>query len=133
MRPRDVSGRARRQPTLERREEIFNDAVEIIDREYADDLDVDALARRVAASRRQLQRSFAEVGGTTIRDYVTMTRMAHAAARLEDGGTSVKRVALSVGYRQPAHFAKAFRRHYGTSPSAFRARSAAAGQPGGRR
>ena len=30
-------------------------------------------------------------------------------------------MAYRVGYRQPAQFAKAFRRHHGTSPSDFRA------------
>ena len=37
---------------------------------------------------------------------------------------TVREVAHRVGYRQPAQFAKAFRRHHGASPSAYRARSA---------
>jgi AraC-like DNA-binding protein len=32
----------------------------------------------------------------------------------------VRDVARRVGYRQPAQFAKAFRRHHGMSPSAYR-------------
>jgi AraC family transcriptional regulator, regulatory protein of adaptative response / methylphosphotriester-DNA alkyltransferase methyltransferase len=32
----------------------------------------------------------------------------------------VNRVASAVGYRQPAQFAKAFRRHHGRPPSAYR-------------
>jgi AraC-like DNA-binding protein len=31
-------------------------------------------------------------------------------------------VAHRVGYRQPAQFAKAFRRHHGLSPSTYRSR-----------
>jgi two-component system response regulator YesN len=34
----------------------------------------------------------------------------------------VREVAQSVGYRQPAQFAKAFRRHHGTSPSSIKGR-----------
>jgi AraC-like DNA-binding protein len=34
---------------------------------------------------------------------------------------TVREVAHRVGYRQPAQFAKAFRRHRGVSPSDFRA------------
>jgi AraC family transcriptional regulator of adaptative response / methylphosphotriester-DNA alkyltransferase methyltransferase len=37
----------------------------------------------------------------------------------------VREVAHRVGYRQPAQFAKAFRRHHGVAPSDFRARSRA--------
>jgi AraC-like DNA-binding protein len=36
---------------------------------------------------------------------------------------TVRDVAHRVGYRQPAQFAKAFRRHHGLAPSDFRARS----------
>jgi AraC-like DNA-binding protein len=32
----------------------------------------------------------------------------------------VREVAQRVGYRQPAQFAKAFRRHHGVAPSDFR-------------
>jgi AraC family transcriptional regulator of adaptative response / methylphosphotriester-DNA alkyltransferase methyltransferase len=32
----------------------------------------------------------------------------------------VREVAQRVGYRQPAQFAKAFRRHHGLAPAAFR-------------
>jgi AraC family transcriptional regulator of adaptative response / methylphosphotriester-DNA alkyltransferase methyltransferase len=34
-----------------------------------------------------------------------------------------------VGYRQPAQFAKAFRRHIGVAPSDFRTRRRGAGAP----
>jgi AraC-like DNA-binding protein len=46
-----------------------------------------------------------------------------AAARLLAGGPlTVREVAQRVGYRQPAQFAKAFRRHHGVSPSSYRSR-----------
>jgi two-component system response regulator YesN len=39
---------------------------------------------------------------------------------LRHRGPTVREVAHRVGYRQPAQFAKAFRRHHGSSPSAYR-------------
>ena len=47
-------------------------------------------------------------------------RMERAAEMLATGPMTVREVAHRVGYRQPAQFAKAFRRHHGVSPSAFR-------------
>ena len=41
--------------------------------------------------------------------------MARAAELLRDGALPVPEVARRVGYRQPAQFAKAFRRHHGTA------------------
>jgi two-component system response regulator YesN len=46
--------------------------------------------------------------------------MARAAQLLRQDSMPVNRVARAVGYRQPAQFAKAFRRHHGAPPSAFR-------------
>jgi transcriptional regulator GlxA family with amidase domain len=109
-----------RDSTRERRRELFEEAAEIVRREYREDLGLDDIARRLASSRRQLQRSFAEAGETTFRSYMQRVRMARAAELLRDRGLPVNRVATAVGYRQPAQFAKAFRRHHGHPPSAFR-------------
>jgi AraC family transcriptional regulator of adaptative response / methylphosphotriester-DNA alkyltransferase methyltransferase len=111
---------AKRPSTAARRRTLFEEAAQIIDREYAQDLALDDVARRIAASRRQLQRSFAEAGGTTFRTYLQHVRMARAAELLRSGCLPVSAVARAVGYRQPAQFAKAFRRHHGTPPSSFR-------------
>ena len=112
-----------RQSTKHRRRAVFEEAVQVIERKYAEDLDLDALAREIATSRRQLQRVFAEVGETSFREYLAKVRMRHAAQLLREGAIPVREVAQSVGYRQPAQFAKAFRRHHGTSPSSLKGRS----------
>jgi two-component system response regulator YesN len=92
----------------------------IVEVEYASDLELDDIARRVASSRRQLQRAYAEIGGTTFREHLTRVRMERAAGLLANGSLTVREVARRVGYRQPAQFAKTFRRHLGTVPSAYR-------------
>ena len=111
-----------RPATIHHRTSLFEDAVAIVEDEYAADLSLDDIARRVASSRRQLQRSYAEIGATTFREHLTAVRMERAAAMLEPHGPTVREVAHRVGYRQPAQFAKAFRRHHGISPSEYRAR-----------
>ena len=110
-----------RPATIRLRTSLFEEAARIVEREFAPDLSLDDIARRVASSRRQLQRAFAEVGHTTFRDH--LTRGAHGAGRRAAGRRrlTVREVAHRVGYRQPAQFAKAFRRHHGVAPSAFRA------------
>ena len=92
-----------------------------IGNDYADEtLSLAAVAHSIATSRRQLQRVFGE-RGTSFRAEVQRVRMARAAELLEDGAMPVARVARAVGYRQPAQFSKAFRRHHGVPPSAVRA------------
>ena len=111
---------AKRPATAQRRRELFLDAAAIIEAEYQHCLALDDVARRIATSRRQLQRAFAEAGETSFRSYVQRVRMDRAAELLRDGATPVATVASAVGYRQAAQFAKAFRRHHGAAPSSFR-------------
>src|SRR4051812_38657917 len=109
-----------RPATIRLRTSLFEDAVAIVESEYASDLSLDDIARRVASSRRQLQRSYAEIGSTTFREHLTAVRMERAAELLTTRALTVREVAQRVGYRQPAQFAKAFRRHHGVAPSGFR-------------
>jgi AraC family transcriptional regulator of adaptative response / methylphosphotriester-DNA alkyltransferase methyltransferase len=111
---------AKRPATVERRRALFEDAAAIIDSEFDSKLALDDVARRVATSRRQLQRAFAEAGETSFRTYLQRVRMERAAVLLRESSAPVNQVASAVGYRQPAQFAKAFRRHHGSPPSTFR-------------
>jgi AraC-like DNA-binding protein len=109
-----------RTATIELRTSLYDDATAIVAQEYGADLALDDIARRVASSRRQLQRAYKEIGDTTFREHLTAVRMERAAELLSSRSLTVRDVARRVGYRQPAQFAKAFRRHHGMSPSAYR-------------
>jgi AraC family transcriptional regulator, regulatory protein of adaptative response / methylphosphotriester-DNA alkyltransferase methyltransferase len=115
-----------RMGTVARRRTLYEEALDIIEREYARPLELDDVARRLATSRRQLQRAFAEIGATSFRTHVARVRMLRALDLLREGRLPVREVANSVGYRQPAQFAKTFRRHHGAPPSSFRTASGGA-------
>ena len=116
-----------RPATIQLRSSLYEDATAIVEREFGSELSLDDIARRIASSRRQLQRAYAEIGHTTFREHLTRVRMQRAAQLLVHRGLTVREVAHRVGYRQPAQFAKAFRRHIGVAPSDFRARAGSAG------
>jgi transcriptional regulator GlxA family with amidase domain len=111
-----------RPATIRQRVALFDDATEVVNRDFSADLSLDEVARKIATSRRQLQRIYAEVGNTTFRDQLTQVRMDRAADLLNHNGVTVREVANRVGYRQAAQFAKAFRLHHGMSPSEYRRR-----------
>ena len=110
-----------RPATIRHRTSLLDDAIAIVEVEFASDLALDDIARRVASSRRQLQRAYAEIGDTTFREHLAAVRMERAAEMLQNRGLTVREVTHRVGYRQPAQFAKAFRRHHGVAPSDYRA------------
>src|ERR671937_1373666 len=111
-----------RPATIRHRTSLFEEATSIVESEFASELSLDDIARRVASSRRQLQRAYSEVGNTTFREHLTAVRMERAADLQTARELTVRDVAHRVGYRQPAQFAKAFRRHHGVAPSAYRGR-----------
>jgi AraC family transcriptional regulator, regulatory protein of adaptative response / methylphosphotriester-DNA alkyltransferase methyltransferase len=117
-----------RDGTAARREDLYREAIDLIAREYARDLQLEGVARELATSRRQLQRAFAEVGKTSFRDELAKVRMHHARVLLATDGIPVRTVAARVGYHQPAQFAKSFRRHHGQAPSTYRKRARAGGR-----
>ena len=109
-----------RQSTLHRRRTLFEEALAAIQRDYADEtLSLGSVARSIATSRRQLQRVFGEQH-TSFRRELQRARMTRAAELLRDDAMPVAGVARAVGYRQPAQFSKAFRRHHGCPPSELR-------------
>jgi AraC family transcriptional regulator, regulatory protein of adaptative response / methylphosphotriester-DNA alkyltransferase methyltransferase len=110
-----------RPTTLAARSELLRDARAIMREEYAAELSLDDVAMRIATSRRQLQRVFAELAGSGFRGELAAIRMERAAELLH-GPLPVGEVARRVGYRQSAQFAKAFRAHHGVLPSAYRER-----------
>ena len=83
--------------------------------------------------RTSLFQEAAEIGQTTFRDHLTQVRMQKAAEMLATRTLTVREVAHRVGYRQPAQFAKAFRRHQGMAPSDFRSGGRAVQRPEGLR
>lgn len=103
-----------------RRQAIYEQALAVIELRCGNPaLSVTAVARGVFASRRQLQRCFEEQG-TTVRAAIAEVRMERAAALLRGSSLAVRDVGHMVGYRDQAQFAKAFARHHGLPPRAWR-------------
>lgn len=77
------------------------------------------LARQVGLNEHKLKLGFRQMFGNSVYAYLQDHRMRMAADMLERDGATVTDVALAVGYSNPAHFAKLFRRHFGVAPSRY--------------
>lgn len=97
-----------------------DEAVSILQHEWAEPLTIAGLARRVGINECYLKSMFRERTGDTIAGYLRRLRMQHARDLLEAGAHSVQEVALLAGYANPGKFAQAFRRVHGMAPSALR-------------
>jgi AraC family transcriptional regulator len=79
------------------------------------------LAARTAESPFQLHRAFRAMVGESPKQYILRLRLERAATRLSTRDTSVLDVALSAGFNSHEVFTRAFSRHFGVTPSAYRA------------
>lgn len=79
---------------------------------------VEKLARTCKVSRRQLQRHFLALFGTTPKHWLDQLR-ARAAADEIAHGELVKTASSNHQFKQPSHFTKFFRRMKGTTPKKY--------------
>jgi AraC-like DNA-binding protein len=84
--------------------------------------DLDAVAARLALSRRTLQQRL-NAEGTSFRDISLRVRIARAKDMIAAADVPIAQVALAVGYSDQAHFTRAFRGLTGFTPQGFRQHS----------
>lgn len=91
-----------------------------IDREYAQPLDVDALARGVHVSAGHLSREFKRAYGESPYAYLMTRRIERAMTLLRRGDLSVTEVCFAVGYGSLGTFSTRFTELVGMPPSVYR-------------
>ncbi|MGW7175726.1 helix-turn-helix transcriptional regulator [Streptomyces xanthophaeus] len=95
-----------------------------IDREYAQPLNVEALARDVNMSAGHLSRQFRAAYGESPYAYLMTRRIERATALLRRGDLSVTEVCFAVGCASLGTFTTRFTELVGMPPGAFRRRAA---------
>ena len=95
--------------------------ISYLDQHYQDPLALDDLAKVACLSRRSLTRAFRSAYGDSPIDYLIRLRLDRASELLNSTDLPVIEVAQQVGFADSNYFARSFRKHYGTSPTAYRA------------
>jgi len=104
-------------------------ARDYIDAHCAEEVDLDRLARVAGVSTFHFARSFeASYGETPIR-YLTRRRIERAQDLLRSANLTITEICMVVGFASLGSFSARFSDLVGESPSAYRARWAAAGGP----
>ncbi len=101
-----------------------------IDRDYAEPLDVEALARGANMSAGHLSRQFKLAYGESPYGYLMTRRIERAMALLRRGDLSVTEVCFAVGCSSLGTFSTRFTELVGMPPSAYRRATARAGRAG---
>jgi len=107
------------------RDPAVSKALSIIHTRYAEELDVEGLAREAGVSRTVLGERFGELIGEPPMRYCARWRMRTAANMLRDGKQNSANIAYAVGFNSEAAFSRAFKREYGEPPATWRRRAEA--------
>jgi AraC family transcriptional regulator len=85
-----------------------------------DDLSLEHVARLADLSPFHFHRIFRTAVGETLKDYTLRLRMERAGYYLIVQDASILEIAFGVGFRAHETFTRAFQRHFGTTPLAYR-------------
>lgn len=98
-------------------------ARDLMDRCYAEPLDLNALAAEAGFSRYHFARAFRATYGETPRGYLTRRRVERAKDLLRSADITVTEVCMLVGFSSLGSFSSRFRALVGMPPSEYRRRN----------
>ena len=103
------------------RDEFVGRALRLIHSNPSKDWSLECLAKETGLSRSALAERFTRFAGEPPMQYLGRWRM-QVAAGLIESGVSIGAVAERVGYSSEAAFQRAFKKHVGAAPGAWRSR-----------
>lgn len=97
---------------------IWN-AMRFIDDHYSENITIVQIAEHLGITRKYFSHIFHELVHISPQEYLINIRMQKACELLRNNKNSVTETAMAVGYSDPFHFSKMFKKRIGLSPSEF--------------
>jgi two-component system response regulator YesN len=101
---------------------VFTKAKEFIWGNYNQDISLKKIAEAVGINPFYLSHLFRKEMGISFLEYLTSVRLSIAKKLLQQTNLSIIEICLEVGYQDPSHFAKIFRKKEGIHPTEYRKR-----------
>ncbi|WP_342481644.1 response regulator [Paenibacillus sp. FSL L8-0340] len=100
--------------------EVIERVRRLIGERYADNLTIADIAAGVYLSPTYVRLLYKQETGETVFEYLTKVRIEKAKTLLRDPQNKFYEVCYAVGYTDPSHFSKLFKKMTGSTPSAYR-------------
>ena len=100
--------------------EHVNDALQYVEDNLAEEIDLREAARLARCSEYHFSRMFSFLAGITLSEYIRRRRLTLAALELRGSGARIIDVAVKYGYGSADAFARAFQSMHGITPSEAR-------------
>jgi AraC family transcriptional activator of pobA len=102
--------------------QLYRRFAEVLEREFARHHDAVHYADALRVPQAVLSRALTRIAGRGTKELITERRMLEAARLLRFSDLSVGEIAFRAGFSDPLYFSRAFKRHYGEAPMAYRDR-----------
>jgi len=104
-----------------RKSNLIQKVTKYIDENFArPELGLSSISSNLFVNASYLSRTYKELMGITISNYITIIRIRKACELLEDKRLEIKTIALSVGYTDPLYFSRVFKKHMNLPPTHYK-------------
>jgi len=110
----------RRYLELRMRSPCLGAAIEIMEKNIEHPCSIEAIARKIGASTRQMEQTFRRHENTTPVRYYLQLRLAHARTLIEETRLPFSTIAQASGFASQSYFTKCFKALYAVSPGQLR-------------
>ena len=95
-------------------------AIKIIEENISDpDFGVERFSKLVGISRVGLYNKLKSLTGHSVQEFIFRIKLKRAAQLLKESGMSVSEITYEVGFKDPSHFSKLFKKQFGMSPKVY--------------
>lgn len=99
---------------------VINNAVEYIEQEISENLQLAELASVAGISDFHFNRIFKTVAGISLKQYILGRKLTRAAYQLKTTNKTILEIALDFGFEYPEVFSRAFKKQFNISPLQYR-------------
>ncbi|WP_162255020.1 helix-turn-helix transcriptional regulator [Paenibacillus sp. Soil522] len=94
--------------------------ISYLERHYNEEITLEGIQTELHLSKYYLAKTFKEVTGITIFQFLMQRRIYQAKIELIDGVQPITDVGYEVGFKHPSHFSRAFKQHTDLTPEQYR-------------
>jgi len=80
---------------------------------------ISELAKRLGTNESKLKRNFKKIYHKTLNESLTEERLNYAKMLLAAQKLNIQQISLEIGYKNPSHFTRLFKQHFGILPRDF--------------
>lgn len=102
------------------KEEHVQAIISYLENQYNEDITLEDIGARLHLNKFYLAKTFKQVTGMTIFQFLMHRRVYQAKLRLIRDHNSITTIGYDVGFKHPSHFSRAFKEHTGMTPEQYR-------------